>query len=334
MARRLALSLLVSAALVACTPAAAPSPSAPATASPPPASASPSAAASPSEAACRTVTHALGETCIPADPQRVVTLGCQTSLEYVLALGLPLVGYDESPFPPAVPAYIDQSLLDGATSVGSCFEPDLEKVEPLEPDLIVYTFDAGNYPQVSAIAPTVVLQVGYTSFRQDFLDAAELLGRTEEAEAHLADLDGRITALKDELAPVVGGKTVSVFNTTTDGKARIATTGTYQGELLSELGIERPESQVADDQIEIGLEQIGLLDADVAFAAFGFTDPSTEEAAEETRQQYLDNPLWQTLAFVQNDALYEMDKAILFGSHGIYWADGVLQDIEAKVVGG
>lgn len=324
----LALAMIL---IAACnTPAAAPASASAA----PTATVAPSATpvASPTEAACREVEHALGSSCIPADPQRVVTLGCQTSLEYAVALGLPLVGYDVSPFPPEIPPYVDASAVAGATPVGSCFEPDLEKVQPLEPDLIIYTFDAGNYPQVSAIAPTVVLQAGYTSYRDDFLGAAELLGRTEQANAHLADLDTRIVALRDKLAPKLGSKTVSVFNTGTDGKARIASTGTYQGELLAELGIERPESQVADDRIEIGLEQIGLLDADVGFATFGFTDPSTAEAAEATKKQYLENPLWKTLKFVQDDQLYEMDRAVFFGYHGIYWADGVLQDIEAKVL--
>jgi iron complex transport system substrate-binding protein len=292
---------------------------------------SPSAPAS--EAACRTVTHALGETCIPANPQRVVTLGCQTSLEYVLALGLPLVGYDVQPWAPDVPPYIDAAQLEGATTVGSCFEPDLEAVEPLNPDLIVYTFDAGTYPQVSAIAPTIVLQAGYVSYRDDFLGAAELLGRTEQAEAYLADLDTRIAALKDKLAPVLGGKTVSMFRTGTDGQAQIASAGTYQGELLADLGLERPEAQQTTEDLRISLEQIGLLDGDVAFAVFGYTDPSTIEAGEATKAQYTENALWQTLTFVKNDAIYQMDQAILFGYHGIYWADAALADIEDKVLG-
>jgi iron complex transport system substrate-binding protein len=297
----------------------------------PVATVTPTAQPSPTEEPCRTVTHAAGDTCIPANPVRVVTLGCQTSLEYALALGLPVVGYDVSPWPPEIPPYVDAGLLAGAKSVGSCFEPDLELVKPLDPDLIIYAFDAGNYAQVSAIAPTVVLQVGYADYRDDFVAAATLLGRTDAGNTFLAGLDSRIAALKAKLAAKFSGKTVSVFNTGTDGKARILTTGTALGALITDLGFERPADQIAADRLNISLEQIGLLDADVAFATFGFTDPSTADAGAATRKQYTENALWKTLKFVQDDQIYEMDKEV-WSLHGIYWADGVLLDLEAKAL--
>lgn len=288
-------------------------------------------AAPATEEPCRTVTHAGGDSCIPANPQRVVTLGCQTSLEYALALGLPIVGYDVAPWPPEIPPYVDASRLAGAKSVGSCFEPDLELVKPLNPDLIVYTFDAGNYAQVSAIAPTVILQVGYLDYRDDFLAAATLLGRTDVANTFLTGLDSRIAALKAKLAAKFAGKTVSVFGTGTDGQATIETTGTFVGALMTDLGLERPADQVADERLRISLEQIGLLDADYAFATFGYTDPSTAEAGAETKKQYTENDLWQTLKFVQDDQLIEMDNKV-WSLHGIYWADGVLVDLEARAL--
>ncbi|HUG29480.1 MAG TPA: iron-siderophore ABC transporter substrate-binding protein [Candidatus Limnocylindria bacterium] len=305
---------------------------APATATAPPVvTTAPATQLPPTEEPCREVTHAAGDSCVPANPQRVVTLGCQTSLEYALALGLPIVGHDVAPWPPEIPPYVDASRLAGSKSVGSCFEPDLELVKPLNPDLIIYTFDAGNYAQVSAIAPTVVLPVGYLSYRDDFLTAAELLGRTDEANAHLAALDSRIAALKAKLALKFAGKTVAVFGTGTDGRATIETTGTYVGELMTDLGLERPAAQVAEERLRISLEQIGLLDADVAFATFGYTDPSTAEAGAETKAQYTENALWQTLKFVQDNQLIEMDKSV-WSLHGIFWADGVLQDLEAKAL--
>src|SRR5918994_2398988 len=262
--------------------------------------ASPSASADAS--ACVTVTHALGDSCIPADPQRVVTLGCQTSLEYALALGLPVVGYDVAPWEPLVPPYLEDEVPADAAQLGGCFAPDLEAVKAADPDLIVYTFDNGNYPQVSEIAPTVVLQAGYADWRDDFLGAAELLGRTEEANAHLADLDTRIAALAAELEPVLGGKTVSAFQTATEGKASFFGSESYIGALLTDLGLTLPPDQVGSSYGDVSLEQIGLLDGDAAFAVFGYTDPALAEDVDATKQQFLDSPLWQTLKFVQNDA--------------------------------
>jgi iron complex transport system substrate-binding protein len=281
--------------------------------------------------ACVDVTHAAGTTCVPTDPQRVVTLGCQTSLEYALALGYPVVGYDVSPWEPLVPPYLADVVPADAAQLGSCFGPDLEAVAAAEPDLIIYTFDAGNYPQASEIAPTVVLQAGYADWRDDFTGAAELLGRTDEAEAHLAELDTRIEALAGELAPVLGGKTISAFQTATGGKAIAFGSESYIGALLTDLGLTLSPEQVAS-YADVSLEQIGMLDGDAAFVVYGYTDPSTAEDGEATKAQFLDSPLWQTLKFVQDDALYEGDGEV-WGVHGIYWVDGMLDDIRAKVLG-
>src|SRR5690349_2471872 len=163
--------MLIALLVVACgggaAPSAAPSvaPSVAATVTPTEPPAASEAPSTPPEStdpsACVDVTHALGVTCMPTDPQRVVTLGCQTSLEYALALGFPVVGYDVSPWEPLIPPYLTDEVPADAAQLGSCFAPDLEAVAAADPDFIIYTFDNGNYPQVSEIAPTVVLQAGY-----------------------------------------------------------------------------------------------------------------------------------------------------------------------------
>ena len=91
------------------------------------------------------------------------------------------MGYDVAPWEPVIPPYLTDDVPADAAELGSCFAPDLELVKAADPDLIVYTFDNGNYPQVSEIAPTVVLQVGYADWRDDFQGAAELLGVDPDA---------------------------------------------------------------------------------------------------------------------------------------------------------
>ena len=330
-ARQAALAFTLAIVLPACAGTAASPSEAVAT---PTASQETQAPASPSgEASCREVEHALGTSCIPEDPQRVVTLGGPTPLDYVLALGLPLVGYDGDPVEPHQPHYIDPAQLGDATWVGGFGAPDLEKVAELEPDLIIYNFDNGDYPQVSAIAPTIVLASGYESYRADFLAAAETLGMAEEAEAHLDGLDERIAEVASGLAEKFEGQTVSAFRTADEGTARIFGTEDYVGELLSDLGLTRPDAQQGLNQ-DIGLEQIGLLDGDVGFVVHGFAinDPDFIAATEATKEQFLADPLWQTLTFVQNDAVYPMDRNV-WGSHGILWADAMLEDISAVALG-
>lgn len=262
-----------------------------------------------------------------------MTLGCGLSLDYALALGLRVAGYDQVLYGTEVPPYLKDLIPADATSIGSCETPDLEKIEAIKPDLIVASWDGGNYPQLSEIAPTVVLAPTYATYKEDFVAAAELLGRSDQAKAHLDGLDQRIAALKDKLAPVLAGKTVSFFQTATEGTTQIYTTGTYIGKLLTDLGIERPEAQDAPDRLKISLEQIATLDADVGLATFGFENPDFAEASEATRKSYEEHPLWQTLKFVQDDELYVLDKTLWANYYGILWADGSMTDLEAKLLG-
>jgi len=79
------------------------------------------------ESNCRIVKHAMGETCVPTKPQRVVTLDVVT-LEDVLALGIKPIG---------TVTCVDwshlQNKLEGVENIG-VGEPNLEKVLALKPD--------------------------------------------------------------------------------------------------------------------------------------------------------------------------------------------------------
>lgn len=131
-----------------------------------------------------------GATIDVKDPKRVVVL------EYALAddltaLGLKPVGWAHEK---DIPDYL--SKLSDVPSVGMRAQPSLEQIAALKPDFIVAdsTRHKGLYPQLSRIAPTLVLNV----FRSDYpqqLDALRTLGKAvgKEARANeLIDAQGRL----------------------------------------------------------------------------------------------------------------------------------------------
>src|SRR5688572_19209776 len=106
------------------------------------------------------VEHAFGTTEVPAEPERIVTVGL-TEQDTVLALGFAPVGvtewYGEQPF--ATWPWAQDELGDAEPEVLSTADGlQLERIAALEPDLILGLnagLDDQTYAQLSEIAPTV-----------------------------------------------------------------------------------------------------------------------------------------------------------------------------------
>ncbi|MEM8704917.1 MAG: hypothetical protein AAGE98_00555, partial [Actinomycetota bacterium] len=108
-----------------------------------------------------------GELTVPRNPQKIAVfdMGMLSSLH---ALGVPLGEDDGVAVLGAVPDDV-QAIVDGMTSLGSVFEPDLEALNAMEPDLIVLASRSSSFfPDFvdAGIAPVVDL----TSF-DDWLPA-------------------------------------------------------------------------------------------------------------------------------------------------------------------
>jgi iron complex transport system substrate-binding protein len=164
-----------------------------------------------------TIENRFGTTEIPAEPQRVVTVGFNDQ-DFVLALGVTPVGvrenlgdYDVENRPWA------QQQLDGAEfpTVGGA-EIDVEAVAALEPDLIVgvYSFmDQAVYDQLSGIAPTLAQTDEYadgaTPWQQQTLLTGRALGEQAAAQQLVDDVEGQFADVAAE-HPEFAGKTLAV----------------------------------------------------------------------------------------------------------------------------
>ena len=120
------------------------------------------------------VTHAQGTTVLPATPQRTVVFDLAT-LDNLQALQVEaVVGVPGANFPAHLSGYAD----DRYAKVGTLFEPDLDAVRALEPDLIVVAGrSASALEALSAIAPTVDLGTSTDDFLADVGRNLETLGR-------------------------------------------------------------------------------------------------------------------------------------------------------------
>ena len=251
-----------------------------------------------------TVTHKYGKTTVESEPKRVVTVG-YTDQDPVLALGVVplgvgdfLGGYDWRKRPWA------QAALKGAEpKVVSGQEINFEAVAAQRPDLII-AVNAGlkqaDYDKLSQLAPTVAQSGDYVDFGMPWdeqtLLIGKALGRTEQAEKVVADVDARFEKFRTD-HPDYQGKTAIMAYGGSDGYGAYSTQDT-RSRFLSDVGFKTPEAvdKLAGDSFfaEFSPEHFRLMDQDVV-VMYG------------ARDDVLANPVFRRLDAVKEDRVIYLD---------------------------
>lgn len=272
----------------------------------------------------RTITHVMGETEIPAQPERVVVLD-SGELDDVTLLGIEPVGAVSPHFKSTggFPDYL-ASMTGNTVDVGPMEEPDLEKIADLAPDLILSSKirHEALYEDLSAIAPTVFTETTGVAWKENLAVHAEALGLEDEAAEALEAYEAQAAALGTAIEAAYGEMpTVSIVRFVA-GPTRLYQKATFSGVILEDVGVARPESQDVDDfALEVGPEQIDLADADLLFVTAADIPENTEQEAA------MDNPLWAEMEAVKNDKVFNVADEIWMSGIGVQAARLVLADL-------
>lgn len=137
----------------------------------------------------RLVTHARGETEVPASPLRIVTLE-PVQLDTSVALGVVPVGTAVLSEAAGVPAYLGAEA-SGIPTIGTVAEPRIEAIAALQPDLILGTETRHGelYDQLAAVAPTVFMASQSDPWQDNVRVVGSALGR--DSEPLLAEYEQR-----------------------------------------------------------------------------------------------------------------------------------------------
>jgi iron complex transport system substrate-binding protein len=260
----------------------------------------------------RTITHSAGTTQVPASPQRIVTTTDQNALLPLLELGVVpvasagLIGEDGAQSFRRVEGY-DTSAVE---FVGAYGEPNLEAIAAQRPDLVVgYEFDE-SYEQLSAIAPTVLVQIFGRPLTEALLDFADVVDRQPQAQVLMEEYDLGITQMKELLEPVAGDLTVSVISAGGPGEFYRADDWHSLGTVLTDLDLQRPAPQQGpNDGTAYSLEELSEHDADVVIVI-----DYSPEAPDPGHEALLASPLLDNLAAARADQLHVIDGTTSVGS--------------------
>lgn len=278
-----------------------------------------------------TIEHAMGETTIPERPLRVVALD-PSYIDATLLLGADLVGFaqyrqdPENPFAPYL-GDVSKATAD-AVNVGTMAEPDLEKILELEPDLIISAKvrQEALYPQLSKIAPTVFSESTGPTWKENVVLLGTALGVKEKAEAAVADYEQRAAAVGAEILEKEPSTTYSLLRFAGEDTARLYSSDSFIGEIMTDMGLPRPEGQPdTTESIFVPLSAEQILEADASLIMVSAWEPEGAEgdATRAQRQQFESNPLWGRLT---GDIL-DVDDATFLSSVSIQGAHAVITEL-------
>lgn len=278
----------------------------------------------------RLVDTAMGELEVPTDPQRIVVLWGAT-LSSVVQLGFePVASMGQSGNDTFLVPYLPEGYpIDDLEVVAEPREVNFESVASVDPDLILggdvpHLVDA--YGRLSDIAPTALLTWdGTASWRTMLDDVAEVLGVPERAEEIADEYVTRLAETRTAIGLDTDPLTVTLVRIQTAEEVRIETPESFSGQILADVGFDRPESQDTPDDgadfISLSLERIPELDAPTIIATYYF-DGDSATAWEQVQT----SGLWQALPAVQAGDVVEVDFTH-WGASNYYAAHRILDDL-------
>jgi iron complex transport system substrate-binding protein len=269
---------------------------------------------------CRMVKHTMGETCVPINPQRIVTFSLPT-LGNALTLGVKPLGstfidmLDEH-------TYL-KGKVDSIQSLGIS-SPNLEKILLIKPDIIIgWHAEKQFYPLLSKIAPTVLFDFRPDkTWRELFKFVTQVLGKQEAAQQAWEHYHQRVEKLKAALGDRYKNQEISLVFLApgvifSEGK------NSFPDSILQDVGLQRPQAQNAIapyTQIYFSLEELEKADGDIMFV--GTLTDDDQEYLEKLKQK----PLWKKLRAVQQNHVYPINY-LTWRAGNLLAADGVIDDL-------
>jgi iron complex transport system substrate-binding protein len=291
------------------------------------------------------VRHMMGETEVPANPQRIYTDASTTQI--TLSLGLPVVGAQYFTNLLDIPEL--ELLLQDVTELGTnTYQANFEAILALQPDLIITWANVatnpdsqGVYEALSQIAPTIVLNGNpFTYWQQSTLVLGQLFGRESQAETLLTDYARRSLEQCERIRTVIGQETVTIVDVF-DGAIRVIGVAamTPDGSVIPpaftswayiDCGL-TPSAEVArltngGFSASVSLESLGELQSDHLIVYTNVASPD----ADEVYQRFTSSSLWELLPAVQKGQVYRVS---VLDASGYYSALYVLTQVADVVAG-
>jgi len=236
-------------------------------------------------------------------PQAIVSISASaTEILFAIGAGGQVVGRDE------YSVYPEEAL--NITSVGAMWdELPVEAILALEPDLVVAAqiISEDQVLGLRELGLNVYWQANPTSYEElweNLRDFAQLTGHEDETEALIADLEARVKAVQEKIAPVSYLPSVFYELDATDPSNPWTTgSGTFIDYIITQAGGVNAASALEGEYAQISSEELIAVNPDVILLADALYGTTVESVAER--------PGWSVITAVAEDALYPIDPNMM-----------------------
>jgi iron complex transport system substrate-binding protein len=242
------------------------------------------------------IAHKWGDTDVPPNPRRVVSVGF-TDQDYLLAVGVVPIAVREwfGAKPSATWPWAQDRLKGAKPVVLPRLELDYEQIAALKPDLIVGLYGGmtqEEYGLLSKIAPTVAQPPGddyALTWQEQTRLTGRIFGKQAQAEQLVGELEQQIAATKAD-HPQFAGAT-AVLASAAGGKLYVYGKNT-PSLFLTSLGMKLPADVARltdnpDVSYELSEERLDLVDADLTLWSEAATDPGPKDLLADPRYRRL-----------------------------------------------
>ncbi|MGL5754490.1 MAG: siderophore ABC transporter substrate-binding protein [Paraclostridium sp.] len=277
------------------------------------------------------VKHALGTTDIEKNPQKIVVFDF-AALDAMETLGVDgVVGTAQSS---SIPGYLSKYSESEYANVGGLKEPDLEKINELDPDLIIINGRQHSfYDKLEKIAPTISLAKEDGKYMESFTHNMEVIGdifdKEKEVDTELAKINEKISGINKEVTDKGYSATTLMAS---DGNLSVFGADSRFGLIYNNLGFKNTDANVeaADHGQDVSFEYISSQNPDYMFVI----DKSviSTDKNQKPAKEILNNNLINKMKVAENNNIVYLDTQSWYLSDGGFMSTNTMLDEVSKAI--
>lgn len=200
-----------------------------------------------------TVRDAKGEVEIPAEPKRIVDLSGNSDILSLLGYSVAGTANSDAYDYTQLPTYL-QEPLQGAKILGYSMQDtmDIEGILELHPDLIIISgVQEKMYEQLKKIAPTLMVELAQTDWRQDVNTFARMMQQEDRAASWLKSYDEKAKKAGAAVRKANGEDTTYLALLASGGQLFVFDAAGIGSVLYEDMGLKKPANMPRQDSISL-----------------------------------------------------------------------------------
>ena len=275
-----------------------------------------------------TVRDAKGEVEIPAEPKRIVDLSGNSDILSLLGYSVAGTANSDAYDYTQLPTYL-QEPLQGAKILGYSMQDtmDIEGILELHPDLIIISgVQEKMYEQLKKIAPTLMVELAQTDWRQAVNTFARMMQQEDRAASWLKSYDEKAKKAGAAVRKANGEDTTYLALLASGGQLFVFDAAGIGSVLYEDMGLKKPANMPRQDSISLPvISYEGLADLDADHLIVVGTDADMKALKK--------NSIYKSMQAVKNNRVLELPSSPYFNiGYSSIGRDVFLDEVQSLLV--